>query len=90
MKTGRVQSLSFQTTCHASTSEHLRAQVRSPLEPGFDADKCCFHNLLLPNMVSLNYSEDKYNPPFFFLFLFLIDFEIIIPQAWVTLVGNNF
>lgn len=69
MKTGRVQSLSFQATCHATTFEHLRAQIRSPLDPGFDTDKC-FHNLLLPNMVSLNYPEDKYSPPFFFSNLF--------------------
>lgn len=88
MKTGRVQFLSFQVSCHASTSEHLRAQIRSPLEPGFDADKCCFHNLLLPDMVSVNYPEDKYGPPSFFFFL--IYFEIFTPQAWVTLVGNNF
>lgn len=93
MKTGRAQSLSFQTIYHSSAFEDLRAQIISdcPWSLGLmlinvTFSTCCCQIWFLwitqrPNTFYLSFSQSSPTPHYF---------AAIMPQPWVIVVGNNF
>lgn len=53
-----------------SESPNNAVYIRSPLESTFDADKCCFHNLVPARYRFSELPRARYHPLFFFSFSF--------------------